>query len=105
MLQLKNYKEALANPTERGVKKLANIADVVIWTDRRTADDVLLRAVSHAGLFSKNFERVVNVIVGGQFGSKGTRRLRRQSGPVRESSARGRKAGSQNSQNLARKRA
>lgn len=69
--ELKNYKEVLANPTERGVKKLAKIADVVIWTDRCTADDVLLRAASHAGLFGKHFERVVDVIVGGQFGSEG----------------------------------
>lgn len=69
--ELKSYSQVLANRTERGVKALAGMADVVMWTDRCTEEDVLLRAASHAGLFGKNFERVVDVIVGGQYGSEG----------------------------------
>jgi adenylosuccinate synthase len=69
--ELKNYRLVLENATERGVKKLARIADVVVSTDRCTEEDVLLRAASHAALFGKNFDRVVDVIVGGQYGSEG----------------------------------
>lgn len=69
--ELKNYKAVMSNATERDVKKLAAIADVVISSERCTEEDVLLRAASHADLFGKHFERVVDVIVGGQYGSEG----------------------------------
>lgn len=69
--ELRTYKEVLANRTERNVTTLAEIADVVISSERCTEEDVLLRAASHAGLFGKTFDRVVDVIVGGQYGSEG----------------------------------
>lgn len=69
--ELKNYGEVLSNATERSVNRLAAIADVVVSSERCTEEDVLLRAASHAGLFGKHFERVVDVIVGGQYGSEG----------------------------------
>lgn len=69
--ELPTYAEVLANETERLVARLAEIADVVISSERCTEEDVLLRAASHAGLFGKAFDRVVDVIVGGQFGSEG----------------------------------
>jgi adenylosuccinate synthase len=61
----------LANDTERRVPKLAVIADVVIETDRCTVNDVLIRAASHLGLYGREYLRLVDVIVGGQYGSEG----------------------------------
>jgi adenylosuccinate synthase len=69
--ELPTYSEVMANATEAGVKDLAHIADVIISSERSTPEDVLLRVASHAGLFGKQFERVVDVVVGGQYGSEG----------------------------------
>ncbi len=69
--ELGSYDEVMANATEKSVAKLADLADVVISTERCTEADVLLRAVSHAGLFGRTFERTVDVLVGGQYGSEG----------------------------------
>ncbi len=69
--ELPSYKDVLANATEQSVGDLGQIADVVMSSDRCTEADILLRAASHAGLFGKHFERVVDVLVGGQYGSEG----------------------------------
>ena len=57
--------------TEQRISRLENIADVVIATDRCEPGDVLIRAASHLGLYGREQERLVDVIVGGQFGSEG----------------------------------
>jgi adenylosuccinate synthase len=69
--ELTTYRQVMANPTEAAVDRLREEADVVISSDRSTVRDVLLRAASHAGLFGRAFDRVVDVIIGGQYGSEG----------------------------------
>lgn len=69
--ELRSYDEVLANKTERNVPKLEEIADAVIETDRCTIQDVFIRAASHLGLFGWECLRLVDVIIGGQYGSEG----------------------------------
>jgi len=66
-----SYAEVLKDKTERAVPKLAKAADVVVDTHRNTPDDVLVRAACHLGLYGRGYERVVDVLVGGQYGSEG----------------------------------
>ena len=65
------YAEVRANQTERQVGRLARHADVVINTDFSEAEDVLVRAASHLGFMSRECPRLVDVIIGGQYGSEG----------------------------------
>ena len=65
------YEKVRSNRTERDVTKLANVADVVIETDQCTPDDVLIRAVAQLGLYPRSATRLVDVLVGGQYGSEG----------------------------------
>lgn len=69
--ELASYSEVLKNKTESEVPGLAEIADVVISTDRCLVEDVLVRAASHLGLYGRGCERVVDVLIGGEFGSEG----------------------------------
>lgn len=68
---LKSYKAARAEKTERGVPKLAAIADIVVHTDRSSEQSVLVRATSLLGLYARNSQPLVDVLVGGQYGSEG----------------------------------
>ena len=65
------YEEVCSNRTERRVGNLAKSADIVIDTDRCSENDVLIRAASHLGIYSKEDRGYVDVIVGGQYGSEG----------------------------------
>ena len=65
------YAEVLSNPTERKVPKLRDDADVVIDTDKNTREDVEVRAASYLGLNARDPGALVDVIVGGQYGSEG----------------------------------
>ena len=69
--EFESYEEVLKNETERDVPKLASSADIVVDTTRNTEMDVLVRAASHLGLYGRGYERVVDVLVGGQYGSEG----------------------------------
>ena len=69
--ELSSYKEVKANTTERQVESLKDIADIVIDTHRCTEDDVLVRAASRLGLFERGYTPIVDVLVGGQWGSEG----------------------------------
>jgi adenylosuccinate synthase len=69
--ELTTYSDVKKNKTEREVTRLAEIADVVIDTERCTEHDVLVRASSHLGLYGKEYLRLVDVLVGGQYGSEG----------------------------------
>jgi adenylosuccinate synthase len=66
-----SYSEVLKNRTERDVDRLASVADVVIKTDRCTKNDVVVRAASHLGLYGREYSRLVDVLVGGEYGSEG----------------------------------
>ncbi len=72
--ELRSFSEVARNKTEARVTQLERIADVVIDTRRCLPDDVLVRAASYLGLYSRS-ARGVDVLVGGQFGSEGHRQL------------------------------
>ena len=69
--ELPTYSDVKSSRTERNVGRLANLADIVVETDRCTGEDVLIRAVAHLGLYARNLAPTVDVIVGGQYGSEG----------------------------------
>ena len=69
--ELSSYTELSKNKTEARVGDLAKVADVVIKTDRSTPDGVVVRAAAQLGLFGGESERLVDVLVGGQYGSEG----------------------------------
>lgn len=69
--ELGSYEAVQKNPTERRVHRLARIADIVIDTHRNTREDVLTRAAAHLGLYGREYLRLVDVMIGGQYGSEG----------------------------------
>ena len=69
--ELSRYSEVLANPTEAKVEELADTADVVVNSDLCNADDVVVRVASHLGWYGREYLRLVDVMVGGQYGSEG----------------------------------
>lgn len=69
--ELPSYERVRQNRTERSIEILADHADVVINTERNTRDDVFIRVASRLGFFGKDVSRLVDVIVGGQYGSEG----------------------------------
>jgi adenylosuccinate synthase len=69
--ELPSYTELSLNSTERNVERLAGHADVVIDTGTSTAHDVLVRAATRLGLYGSRSSRLVDVVVGGQYGSEG----------------------------------
>jgi adenylosuccinate synthase len=66
-----SYDEVLKNDTERAVPELAGTADIVVDTNQNTPQDVLVRAACHLGLFGRGYSRLVDVLIGGQYGSEG----------------------------------
>jgi adenylosuccinate synthase len=69
--ELPSYAEVRKNSTERYVSKLSAEADVVIDTQRCRPEDVLVRAASHLGYYGRTYERLVDVLIGGAYGSEG----------------------------------
>ncbi len=69
--ELAAYADVRKNQTEQSVRKLASDADIVIDTDRCSRDDVLVRVASQLGFYGRSPERLVDVLVGGQYGSEG----------------------------------
>lgn len=70
--ELPSYSSVRAGSrTEERISRLQEIADVVIATDRCSKEEVLIRVASHLGLYGREQEQLVDVIVGGQFGSEG----------------------------------
>jgi adenylosuccinate synthase len=66
-----SYDEVQANSTEAQVDTLRADADVAITTDRNTPEDVVVRVASHLGLNGRDTGPLVDVIVGGEYGSEG----------------------------------
>jgi adenylosuccinate synthase len=66
-----SYSQLSSSRTERRIGELADVADVVIQTDLCTNDDVLARAAAHVGLYGRECQRLVDVLVGGEYGSEG----------------------------------
>jgi len=69
--QLEKYAKYKDDPTEKNVHTLRDEADLVIDTDKSNSEDVLIRAASFFKLFPSTHNSLVDVIVGGQFGSEG----------------------------------
>ncbi len=67
----RTYREAARDPTESRVGSLRISADLVIDTERCTEDDVLAKAATFLGLAPRDYSRLVDVYVGGQYGSEG----------------------------------
>src|SRR5271165_350484 len=69
--ELPEYREVQKNKTERGIVELAELADLVVATDGCLPEAVLVRATALLGLYSRNRTPLVDVLVGGQYGSEG----------------------------------
>jgi len=69
--EFERYEEVRRSKTEREVRKLANVADTVVATDRCTPAAVLVRAIALLGLYPRMATPLVDVLVGGQYGSEG----------------------------------
>jgi len=69
--ELPSYEEVRRNATERKIETLADVADVVVDSARCDKADVLVRVTSALGLYGVSRERLVDVLVGGQWGSEG----------------------------------
>jgi adenylosuccinate synthase len=69
--ELKSLKDVAKNPTEAAVHELEKSADIVVDTQACTPNDVLVKTANHLGLFTREYARLVDVIVGGQYGSEG----------------------------------
>lgn len=69
--EARTYEATQRDPTERQVETLAEIADVVINTKFSSVQDVIIRAAAHLGFYGRSYRRLVDVIVGGEYGSEG----------------------------------
>jgi adenylosuccinate synthase len=65
------YAEVKASATEAAVGALAEVADIVLDADTNGAAALVFAAMAAQGNYSPPFERLVDVIVGGQYGSEG----------------------------------
>ena len=69
--ELSSYDQVRSDPTEAQVETLAGVADIVIDTVQSAPEDVLIRVAARLGLYGRSVERLVDVLVGGQYGSEG----------------------------------
>jgi adenylosuccinate synthase len=69
--EFERYEDVRRSKTEREVRKLAELADTVVATDRCTPEAVLVRAIALLGLYPRISTPLVDVVVGGQYGSEG----------------------------------
>jgi adenylosuccinate synthase len=66
-----SYADAASDPTEGQIDSLETIADIVVDTNRSTPEDVVTRAAAHLGLYGSRRQPLVDVLVGGEYGSEG----------------------------------
>jgi len=66
-----SYEVVRKNATEADVESLQKCADVVIDTRRSSREDVFERVASRLRLYGAGTARLVDVMIGGQFGSEG----------------------------------
>lgn len=71
LAELASYSEVMGNRTEAAVGDLERDADIVIDTARCAKEDVYVRVAASLGLFADRGDRLVDVLVGGQYGSEG----------------------------------
>jgi adenylosuccinate synthase len=66
-----DYAQVRRSHTEKNIGALQDLADIVVATDRCTTDAVLVRAIALLGFYPRRATPVVDVLVGGQYGSEG----------------------------------
>ena len=71
LTELPTYAEVAENATERAVGQLRGDAEVAIDTDRCDCGDVTIRAAAALRLLPSRSAQLVDVLVGGQYGSEG----------------------------------
>lgn len=69
--ELRSYGALSESKTERDIDELARIADVVINSDRCNLDDVYARVAARLETRPVTAQPLVDVLVGGQYGSEG----------------------------------
>ena len=69
--ELASYDKVQENKTENNVTNLKKIADIFIDTKRCNKADVMVKVASQLGLYGRENYRLVDVLVGGQYGSEG----------------------------------
>ena len=65
------FEEIRRSAAERRIDALAASADVVLNTNRCEPNDVVVRTLAHLGFSPRHEERLVDVLIGGQYGSEG----------------------------------
>jgi adenylosuccinate synthase len=68
--ELGSFSDAQKNATEARVQNLEDAADVVIDTKLCRQEDVLAKAATYLGLYASHHVPLVDVLVGGQYGSE-----------------------------------
>ena len=66
-----DYETLKANSTEKRVEELARLANIVVHTDKCSKGAVLVRATALLNLYPRSNEPLVDVLIGGQYGSEG----------------------------------
>jgi adenylosuccinate synthase len=69
--EARSYAATQRDATEAQVETLADSADVVIDTKQSSPRDVVVRAAAQLGFYGRSYRRLVDVIVGGEYGSEG----------------------------------
>lgn len=69
--ELPSYEMLSENLTEANIDELGKVADVVLDTHRNTIEDIVIRCAARLGLLPALTTPLVDVLVGGQFGSEG----------------------------------
>jgi len=69
--EFENYDDLKRSATEREIRSLKYVADRVVDTSRCEPDSVVAQAVAGLGLFPLEVERLVDIAIGGQYGSEG----------------------------------
>jgi adenylosuccinate synthase len=71
VVESSSFADARADATEKQVESLAAEADVRVNSEVSSPEDVVVRVASAVGLLASGHEPVVDVIVGGLYGSEG----------------------------------
>ncbi len=69
--ELPTYEQVRKDPTEKDIDALKDCADIVIDSGRCTDSDVTVRVASRLGLYGRRVQPLVDVLIGGQYGSEG----------------------------------
>lgn len=66
-----DYDTLKKNRTEKKIEELEPLADIVVHTDKCSKEAVLVRATALLNLYPRSNEALVDVLIGGQYGSEG----------------------------------